>query len=241
SRWLSPVDLTAAAWIEQVPSSERAAYERRLGGPVVVANRQGAIARAGPRASYLPATLVTGIPPMTVPGLDLASEPGVTASIDRARTLYQVTATSLARPRDELGGLFLVQSAPRLANGTIQSGYVALFVPESWLRAGATGAGRLELRGGGSSVDDPCRWACARCPRGRCRVLRGTALEGQGRGRPTVRHLSRSDRGRGFRRVLQACEPRLRVAPRLRAGGGTQAALARLCPPRRSRENGRRG
>jgi hypothetical protein len=103
-------------------------------------------ARAGPRASYLPATLVTGIPPMTVPGLDLASEPGVAAAIDRPRTLYQVTATSLARPREELAGLFLVQSAPRLTNGIVRPGYVALFVPESWLRAAATGTERLELR-----------------------------------------------------------------------------------------------
>jgi PAS domain S-box-containing protein len=153
SRWLSPVDLTAAAWIEQVPAAQRAAYERRIGRQIVVANPQGGIARAGSRASYLPATLVTGIPPMTVPGLDLASEPGVAAAIDRARTLYQVTATSLARPRDELAGLFLVQSAPRLTNGIVQPGYVALFVPESWLRAAATGTERLELRVGGVSSE----------------------------------------------------------------------------------------
>ena len=153
SRWLSPVDLTAAAWIEQVPASQRATYERRIGRQIVVADRQGGIARAGPRASYLPATLVTGIPPMTVPGLDLASEPGVAAAIDRPRTLYQVTATSLARPREELAGLFLVQSAPRLTNGIVRPGYVALFVPESWLRAAATGTERLELRVGGVSSE----------------------------------------------------------------------------------------
>jgi PAS domain S-box-containing protein len=154
SRWLSPVDLTAAAWIEQVPASGRAAYERRLGGPVVVADRQGRIARAGPRASYLPATLVTGIPPMTVAGLDFANEPGVAEAIDRPRTLYQVTATSLSRPRDELAGLFLVQSAQRLTNGAVQPGYVVLFVPELWLRAGATGTERLELRVGGVSSEN---------------------------------------------------------------------------------------
>jgi PAS domain S-box-containing protein len=153
SRWLSPVDLTAAAWIEQVPASGRADYERRLGGPVVVADRQGRIARAGPRASYLPATLVTGIPPMTVPGLDFASERGVAAAIGRPRTLYQVTATSLSRPRDELAGLFLVQSAQRLTNGAVQPGYVVLFVPELWLRAGATGTERFELRVGGVSSE----------------------------------------------------------------------------------------
>ena len=153
SRWLSPVDLTAAAWIERVPSSERAAYERRLGRPVVVADLQGRIGRAGPKASYLPATLVTGIPPMTVPGLDFASERGVAAAIDRPRTLYQVTATSLSRPRDELAGLFLVQSAQRLTNGAVQPGYVVLFVPELWLRAAATGTERLELRVGGVSSE----------------------------------------------------------------------------------------
>jgi len=153
SRWLSPADLTAAAWIEQVPASRRATYERRIGRQIVVADRGGRIARAGPRASYLPATLVTGIPPMTVPGLDFASEPGVAAAIGRGRTLYQVTATSLARPRDELAGLFLVQSAQRLTNGTVQPGYVALFVPELWLRSSATGTERLELRVGGVSSE----------------------------------------------------------------------------------------
>src|SRR6266576_4787725 len=153
SRWLSPADLTAAAWIEQVPASRRPSYERRIGRRIVVADRQGRITRAGPRASYLPATLVTGIPPMTVPGLDFASEPGVAAAIGRGRTLYQVTATSLARPRDELAGLFLVQSAQRLTNGAVQPGYVALFVPESWLRSSATGTERLELRVGGVSSE----------------------------------------------------------------------------------------
>jgi PAS domain S-box-containing protein len=153
SRWLSPADLTAAAWIEQVPASQRASYERRIGRQIVVADRQGRIARTGPRASYLPATLATGIPPMTVPGLDLASEPGIAAAIRRPRTLYQVTATSLTRPRDELAGLFLVQSAQRLTNGVVQPGYVVLFVPESWLLAAATGTQRFELRVGGASLE----------------------------------------------------------------------------------------
>jgi len=149
SRWLSPADLTAAAWIEQVPASRRASYEQRIGRQIVVADRQGRITRAGVKPSYLPATLVTGIPPMTVPGLDFASEPGVAAAIGRPRTLYQVTATSLTRPRDELAGLFLVQSAQRLTNGAVLPGYVVLFVPELWLRASASGTDRLELRVGG--------------------------------------------------------------------------------------------
>ena len=151
SSWLSPADLAAAAWIQQVPPSRRASYERSTGRQIVVADHRGKITRAGRRSFYLPATFVTGIPPMSVPGLDLVSEPGVVAAVGRARTLYQVTATSLARPRDELSGLFLVQSAQRVTNGVVQPGYVALFVPELWLRAAATGTERLELRVAGVS------------------------------------------------------------------------------------------
>ena len=34
-RWLSPAGFPAAAWVEQVPDSRRAAYERRTGQPIV--------------------------------------------------------------------------------------------------------------------------------------------------------------------------------------------------------------
>jgi CHASE domain-containing protein len=117
SRWLSPVGLPAAAWVEQVPASRRAAYERRIGRRIVAADRQGGVAPLGPKASYLPATLVTGVPPMTVPGIDLASEPRVAAAIARLRTLYRATATPLTRLRDEMGGLFRRQRWRETASG----------------------------------------------------------------------------------------------------------------------------
>jgi PAS domain S-box-containing protein len=116
----------------------------------VTADGGGRIAPARAQASYLPATLVTGIAPMTVPGIDLAGQPRVAAAIARPRTLFRVTATPLARPQDEVAGLFLVQSAPRLADGAVEPGYVVLFVPDSWLRAAAAQTETLEPRIGAS-------------------------------------------------------------------------------------------
>src|SRR4029077_19762997 len=72
---------------------------------------------------------------------------------ERPRTWRQRTAPPRPSRRDELAGLFLVQSAQRLTNGAVQPGYVVLFVPELWLRAGATGTERFELRVGGVSSE----------------------------------------------------------------------------------------
>jgi PAS domain S-box-containing protein len=104
SRWLSPVGLPAAAWVQREPES-----------------------------GTLRATLVTGESPMTLPGIDLSSEPALSAAIAEPRTLFRATATSLARVSDGRKGIFLVQSAPRLDHGVLQPGYVVLFVPASWL------------------------------------------------------------------------------------------------------------
>ena len=151
SRWLSPAGLQSAAWAKRVPEARRSAYERRIGRRIVAVDRQGRLVPVGPRASFLPATLVTGVPPMTVPGIDLGGESSVASAIARPRTLFRVTASPLTRLRDGTKGLFLVQSAQRLANGLVESGYVVLFVPDSWLRDAATGTDALELRVGRSS------------------------------------------------------------------------------------------
>jgi signal transduction histidine kinase len=155
SRWLNPIGLDAAAWVESVPASRRATYERRAGRRIVTRARSG-FAIAGPQASYLPARLVTGVPPMTVPGIDLGGEAGVAASIARARTRHDVTATGLARLRDGTTGLFLVGSAPDRNRRKLEPGFVVLFVPYPWLRAAATNAtrDRLQLTIGGASAGD---------------------------------------------------------------------------------------
>jgi PAS domain S-box-containing protein len=153
SRWLSPAGFPAAAWVEQVPASRRATYERRIRLPIVTADRRGAISPVGSRSSYLPATLVSGIPPMAVPGIDLGGEPGVAAALARASTLDDAAATPLATLRDGLEGLFLIRLAPRLTGG-VEPGFAVVFVPEPWLRAAATDTATLQLTTGRASSGD---------------------------------------------------------------------------------------
>jgi PAS domain S-box-containing protein len=153
SRWLSPAGFPAAAWVEQVPASRRARYERRIGHPIVTRDRQGRTASAGSRSSYLPATLVSGIPPMTEPGIDLGGESGMAAALARASTLYDAGATPLTTLRDGAKGLFLIKLAPRLIGGIVEPGFVVVFMPELWLRAAATDTAGLELTVGGTSTE----------------------------------------------------------------------------------------
>lgn len=81
SRWLYPAGFPAAAWVEQVPASQRAAYERRTSHRIVTVDRQLAIVPVGPRSWYLPATLVSGVSPMDLPGIDLSGETGMAAAL----------------------------------------------------------------------------------------------------------------------------------------------------------------
>ena len=81
-RWLSPAGFPAAAWVERVPDSRRAAYERRIGQPIVTPDARRGVVPPGSRSSYLPATLVSGFPPMAVPGIDLSGAPGMATALD---------------------------------------------------------------------------------------------------------------------------------------------------------------
>jgi PAS domain S-box-containing protein len=153
---LSAVGLAAAAWAEPVSATERAAYERRVGHRIVVTDRFDAILPSGPRPSYLPATLVTGFPPATVPGVDLGRQPSVAAAAARPSTLYRTVATRPTKLADGTLGLFLVMSAQRVTSAGVYPGVVALFVPQSWLLAAGeqTAGPRLRLRIGGVPVDN---------------------------------------------------------------------------------------
>jgi len=159
ARWLGPVGLPAAAWIERVPGRERAGYERRTGRLIVVLTPSGGIRSADLRTTYFPATLVTGSPPLTSPGIDLGGIPGIAAAIARPETAYRVRATPLAHLADGTSGLFLVRSAQRLNQaGVVEPGFVVLFISASWVLAGATDQGRsspgVEVAGGGASAGD---------------------------------------------------------------------------------------
>ena len=154
SRWLSPAGLPAAAWVEQVPAARRAAYEERIGRPIVIRDRQGRLRPVGPRPSHLPATLVSGIPPMAVPGIDLGAESGVAAALARASSLYDAGATPVTTLGDGTSGLFLIRLAPRLNHGIVTPGFVVVFISELWLRAAATDTEALQLTVGGTSTGD---------------------------------------------------------------------------------------
>jgi PAS domain S-box-containing protein len=155
SRWLTPAGFPAAAWVEQVAASEREAYERRIGHPIVVQDRQGRTAPVGSQPSYLPATLASGIPPMSVIGTDLAGEAGLEDALKRASTLYDAGATPLVTRRDGTRGLFLIRLAPRLVGGVVEPGYVVVFVSELWLRAAAADTTGLQLTTGGVPAEAP--------------------------------------------------------------------------------------
>jgi PAS domain S-box-containing protein len=162
SRWLSPAGFPAAAWVERVRAAQRGAYERRIGHSIVTRDRRGRIAPAPSRSSYLPATLVSGIPPMVVPGIDLSGESGVAAAFARASAHQDASATPLATLNDGTKGLFLVREAPRLIGGAIQPAYVVLFVPVLGLRGTATDATPPQLAVGGNWTGAPGRRGAVR-------------------------------------------------------------------------------
>jgi PAS domain S-box-containing protein len=162
SRWLSPAGFDAAAWVERVPASRRAAYERRIGQPIVTRDTRLRIVTVGPRPSYVPMTLVSGISPMAFPGIDLGGAPGLAAALTRAKALDDVRATPLTTLRDGAQGVFLISFAPRLTGGVVKPGFVVVFVPAEGLRAAATDSGPLRLTVGGASAGDLGGGAAAR-------------------------------------------------------------------------------
>jgi PAS domain S-box-containing protein len=151
-RWLSPAGFAAAAWVEQVPDSRRAAYERRIGQPIVTPDERRRVVPAGSRSSYLPATLVSGFDPMAVPGIDLSGEPGMATVLTRATRRDGVAATPVSLPRPGTSGLFLVGPAPNLIGGVLHPGYVVVFVSGLSLRAAATDTPGVQVAASGTST-----------------------------------------------------------------------------------------
>jgi PAS domain S-box-containing protein len=149
--WLSPAGLPAAAWVERVPSSRRAAYEARTGQPIASPDAPYSALPAGARGSYLPATLVSGFPPMSQAGIDLGREPGISAAVERATRSNAVAAAAPGGAVSGTRGLFLVAPAPDLIDAVLRPGYVVLFVPDATLRAAADTPG-LQLAVGGAGT-----------------------------------------------------------------------------------------
>jgi PAS domain S-box-containing protein len=142
-RWLNPAEFPAAAWAEEVRAGDRAAYERRIGQPIV--SLDALHTPAPPARSYLPATLVSGFSPLALRGIDLRREPGVAVALRRAITPGGVAATPVTRASDRSAGLFLVAPAPNLIDGLLRPGAVVVFLPEATLRASTSNPPGLRL------------------------------------------------------------------------------------------------
>jgi PAS domain S-box-containing protein len=147
---------TGAAWAEQVPASQRAAYEQQIGGPIVSPDAQHSPAPAGSRSSYLAATLVAGFPPLSVAGTDLSGEPGMAAALEHATRTNFVSVTQSGGAVAGTGGLFFVASAPNRIAHVLHPGYVVLFVPDWALRAAAQTTG-VKVAAGAAATANPHR------------------------------------------------------------------------------------
>jgi PAS domain S-box-containing protein len=153
--WLSPAGLPAAAWIEPVPATRRAAYEKRTGLPIVAPDTPSSAVTRGSRSPYLPATLVSGFPPLSAAGTDLSDQPGIAAALERATRLNGVAATPPGAAVGGTRGLLLVAPAPNLSDDVLRAGYVVLVVPDATLRAAADTPGVAVAAGSraGSNLD----------------------------------------------------------------------------------------
>jgi len=96
SRWPQSGGLPVRRGIQQVRGSRRAAYERLIGHPIVTRDTRRRIVPVGLRRSYVPATLVSGIPPTAASGIDLGGAPGIGRVLARALSSDDVRATPLA-------------------------------------------------------------------------------------------------------------------------------------------------
>ncbi|HEY6761775.1 MAG TPA: GAF domain-containing protein [Baekduia sp.] len=134
ARWAqatsASVGLNDVLWVQSVPASGRARYERRRGVPITRLTPSGRVVRAPPARSYLPATFTSETRPELRPGVDLTSVPALAAAI---RDPTRIFAVGASRP-SALGGdpgFFLLQAAS-FSHGPGSRGYLVAFVPQGW-------------------------------------------------------------------------------------------------------------
>ena len=93
---LASIPFPAMAWAELVRAAERHAFERRIGGRIVVPTADGRARRAPPARRYLPVTLIEPAGQYRgIAGIDLLSDPARAGAIQRAQ---QTGRPQLTRP-----------------------------------------------------------------------------------------------------------------------------------------------
>jgi PAS domain S-box-containing protein len=120
------VGLTAAMWVERASHRARRDYERRIGAPITQPPGQQV---AGPAATYLPATFVTGVG--VRPGADMARVPALAATLRDPTSIFAGTATPVASLAGRRG-FFVVQGA-QFGQSPGGQGFLVVFVPADWL------------------------------------------------------------------------------------------------------------
>jgi len=120
------VGLTTAMWVERVPNRTRRAYERRIGAPIT---RPPGRRVAAPAATYLPATIATGVALRR--GADMAGVTALAATLQDPTSIFAGTATPLASLGGQRG-FFVVQGA-QFGHGPGSRGFLVVFVPADWL------------------------------------------------------------------------------------------------------------
>jgi PAS domain S-box-containing protein len=120
------VGLTAAMWVERVTRRARRDYERRIGAQIT---RPPGRQVAGPAATYLPATFVTGV--AVRPGADMAHVPALAATLRDPTSVFAGTASPVASLAGRRG-FFVVQGA-QFGQGPGSQGFLVVFVPADWL------------------------------------------------------------------------------------------------------------
>jgi PAS domain S-box-containing protein len=151
--------LTAAMWVERVTRRTRRDYERRIGAQIT---RPPGRQVAGPAATYVPATFVTGV--AVRPGADMTRVPALAATLRDPTSVFAGTATPVASLAGRRG-FFVVQGA-HFGRGPGSQGFLVVFVPADWLSVS------LNL--------DPHRTAISLAGRSLNGALAGARAAGQG-------------------------------------------------------------
>ena len=120
------VGLTTAMWVERVTRRSRRDYEPRIRARITAPHGQQV---AGPAATYLPATFVTGV--AVRPGADMARVPALAATLQDPTSVFAGTATPVSALAGRRG-FFVVQGA-QFGQGPGSQGFLVVFVPADWL------------------------------------------------------------------------------------------------------------
>jgi PAS domain S-box-containing protein len=121
--------LEDALWVQRVPSSQRARYERQHGQ--IARMTATGFQPAPAAASYLPATFTTRTNPDLRPGVDVSSWSPLADAIRDSANAFGVSASQPGalggRP-----GFYLVEAAT-YGSGPDNQGFLVVFVPQGWL------------------------------------------------------------------------------------------------------------